>query len=274
MSKFIEDFSWIGSQENFIDQPNLYQIEHVIVGRYGGNSDAGQYKNEDGCLIWLDKKEDWEFAILLDAHNSSESAEIIIEQFISHKNDIKYLLSLPVNQKMFKSIEEKILSIFQSEKFLTVCRNITGETACLIVVRKEKYVWWFSVGDCVLFLFHQELAALGQYQINQRQFYEWIGQVNTFEQDVPCYSIGIKELRKGENRLFLTTDGLIECPNEPYSTPVNIYNSFLSSQDKESIESMLKNIRLNGVRDSTTIVFWKIHISKEATRASDHEASS
>ncbi|MFJ7731993.1 protein phosphatase 2C domain-containing protein [Lysinibacillus sp. NPDC097231] len=274
MSKLIEDFSWIGSQENFIDQPNLYQIEHVIVGRYGGNSDAGQYKNEDGCLIWLDKKEDWEFAILLDAHNTSESAEIIIEQFISHKNEIKHLLSLPANQKTFKSIEEKILSIFQSEKFLTVCRNITGETACLIVVRKEKYVWWFSVGDCVLFLFHQELAALGQFQINQRQFYEWIGQVNTFEQDVPCYSIGIKELRKGENRLLLTTDGLIECPNEPYSNPVNIYNSFLNSKDNESIESMLKNIRRNGVRDSTTIVFWNINISKEATRASDQEASS
>ncbi|MGE7693280.1 protein phosphatase 2C domain-containing protein [Lysinibacillus sp. NPDC094177] len=274
MSEIIEDFSWIGSQENFIDHPNLYQIKHVIVGRYGGNSDAGQYKNEDGCLVWIDEKADWEFAILMDAHNTAESAQIIIEQFINNKNEIKHLLSLPANHQNFKRIEEKILTIFLSEEFLSVCKNITGETACLIVVRKDKYVWWFSVGDCVLFLFHQELAALGQYQLNQRQFYEWIGQVNTFEQDVPCYSVGIKELRKGENRLFLTTDGLIECPHEPYSNPINIYNSFFKSKDKESIWSMLKNIKKNGVRDSTTIVFWKVDISKEATRASNQETSS
>lgn len=273
MNDSIEDFSWIGSQDNFVDHPNLYQINHVIVGRYGGNSDAGQYKNEDGCLVWLDEKQDWEFAILLDAHNTSESAQIIIEQFFYYKDEIKHLLSLPTNHQTFKRLEEKILTIFQSEEFLSVCRNITGETACLIVVRKDKYVWWFSVGDCVLFLFHQELAALGQFQLNQRQFYEWIGQVNTFEQDVPCYSVGIKELRKGENRLFLTTDGLLECPHEPYSNPINIYNSFFNAEDQECIWSMLKNIKKNGVRDSTTIVFWKVNIAKEATKASNQEAN-
>jgi len=271
MNKSIEDFSWIGSQDNFIDHPNVYQIKHVIVGRYGGNSDAGQYKNEDGCLVWLDEKQDWEFSILLDAHNTSESAQIIIEQFFYYKDEIKHLLSLPTNYQTFKRLEEKILTIFQSEKFLSICRNITGETACLLVVRKDKYVWWFSVGDCVLFLFHQELAALGQFQLNQRQFYEWIGQVNTFEQDVPCYSVGIKELRKGENRLFLTTDGLLECPHEPYANPINIYNSFFNAEDQQSIWSMLKNIQKNGVRDSTTIVFWKVNIAKEATRASNQD---
>lgn len=67
-------------------------------------------------------------------------------------------------------------------------------------------------------LFHLELANLGQYQVNRRQFYEWIGQANTFDQMVPCYSRGIRELRKGINRVLLTTDGLVECPNEPSLT--------------------------------------------------------
>jgi serine/threonine protein phosphatase PrpC len=270
MNKHIEDFSWIGSQKNFIDKANIHQLNHIVVARYGGNSNAGQYKNEDGCLVWLNEKEDWEFTILLDAHNTSESAEVIVEQFVNESSQIKHLLSLPTTQQTFKRFEEKILNIFQSEEFLSACRNVTGETACLIVVRKDKYVWWFSVGDCVLYLFHKELAALGQYQLNQRQFYEWIGQVNTFEQKVPCYSVGIKELRKGENRLFLTTDGLIECPNEPYSNPINIYNSFFNSNDDESnIRSMLKNIKDNDVRDSTTIVSWNVIILKEATRPSE-----
>ncbi|WP_221563185.1 protein phosphatase 2C domain-containing protein [Alkalihalobacillus sp. TS-13] len=269
MNNIIQDFCWVGSQENFVDNSNVHQLNHVTVGRFGGNSDTGQYKNEDGCLVWVNEKEDWEFTLILDAHNTAESAELILEQFIHERFQIKPLLSLPTTQQTFKRLEEKIVNMFQSEEFLSACRRVKGETACLIVVRKEKYVWWFSVGDCILYLFHPELAALGQYQLNQRQFYEWIGQVNTFEQAVPCYSVGLKELRKGENRLFLTTDGLVECPNEPYSDPRNIYNSFFNSKDDESIQSMLKNIQDNGVRDSTTIVCWKVNILKEATRPSD-----
>ena len=122
---------------------------------------------------------------------------------------------------------------------------------------------------CGKIRFYNDLAALGQYQLNQRQFYQWIGQVNTFEKEVPCYSLGIKELRKGENRIFLTTDGLIECPNEPYSNPVNIYNAFLNPNDDETIiKSMLKNIKDHDVRDSTTIVSWKANILKEGTKPS------
>lgn len=269
MNNSIKDFSWVGSQENFVDCENIQHVNHIIVGRYGGNSDAGQYKNEDGCLVWLNKKEDWEFVIALDAHNTAESAEKIVELFENEKIQIKNILSMMISQKTFKTLEEKIVSMFQSREFLSTCRNVQGETACLIVVRKDKYVWWFSVGDCVLYLFHPELSALGQYQLNQRQFYEWIGQVNTFEEEVPCYSVGIRELRQGENRLFLTTDGLIECPNEPYSNPKSIYDTFVNSKEEESIITLLQNIKENNVRDSTTIISWKVKILKEATLPSN-----
>ncbi|WP_374966584.1 protein phosphatase 2C domain-containing protein [Lysinibacillus sp. RS5] len=273
MNDHFKDFSWVGSQENFVDQVNIQHIEHIIVGRYGGNSNAGQYKNEDGCLVWFNEREDWDFVIVLDAHNTAESAERVVALFENEKSHIRHLLSMPTTQKTFKMLEEKVLCMFQSKEFLSTCRNVKGETACLIVVRKDKYIWWFSVGDCVLYLFHPELSALGQYQINQRQFYEWIGQVNTFEQEVPCYSVGIKELRQGENRLFLTTDGLIECPNEPYSNPTTIDHAFFHSKDEESIKSMLKNIQENNVRDSTTIISWKVNILKEATIPSNQHAN-
>ena len=159
--------------------------------------------------------------------------------------------------------------MFQSKEFLSICKNVRGETACLIMARKGKYCWWLSVGDCIFYLCHPELSTLGQYQVNQRQIFEWIGQVNTFEQDVPCYSVGIKELRQGENCFLLTTDGLIECPNEPYANPKDIFNSFVFPHDDESIRSILRNIQANNVRDSTTIVFWKVTISKEATKPSN-----
>lgn len=269
MNNNIKDFSWVGSQENFVDRENIQYLNHIIVGRYGGNSNAGQYKNEDGCLVWFNENEDWEFVIALDAHNTAESAEKVLGLFENEKAEIKHLLSMATSQKTFKTLEEKIISMFQSREFLSTCRNVQGETACLIVVRKDKYIWWFSVGDCVLYLFHPELSALGQYQINQRQFYEWVGQVNTFEQEVSCYSVGIKELRQGENRLFLTTDGLIECPNEPYANPKNIYNSFVNSNEEESIKTLFQNIQENNVRDSTTIISWKVNILKEVTLPSN-----
>ncbi|WP_409368664.1 protein phosphatase 2C domain-containing protein [Lysinibacillus sp. 38-6] len=269
MNNFFEDFSWVGSQKDFVDHINIQPYHHMIVGRYGGNSSAGQTKNEDGCLIWCNNEEDWEFAIILDAHNTAESAEIIVELFNAKKIQIKNLLASSVTQQLFQKLEEKIVKMFQSREFLAACRHVTGETACLIVVRKHKYVWWFSVGDCILYLFHPELAALGQYQLNQRQFYEWIGQVNTFELAVPCYSVGIRELREGENCILLTTDGLIECPNEPYSNPRNIYNTVTSMKDEESILYMLNTIQNNNVRDSTTIVFWKINCIEKATQPSN-----
>lgn len=93
MNNDFKDFSWIGSQENFVDKINIQRIKHIIVGRYGGNSNAGQYKNEDGCLVWFNEKEDWEFAIVLDAHNTSESAESVLELFEIEKPQIsKYYL--------------------------------------------------------------------------------------------------------------------------------------------------------------------------------------
>lgn len=253
-----------------IDEPDTIQIGKIVVGRYGGNSSSGAYKNEDGCLVWFNEQLDWEFAIILDAHNTAESAELIIKLFESADPELKYLLSLPASHQNFKMIEEKVLSLFQSERFLQACRNVTGETACLIVARKDQYVWWFSVGDCVLYLFHEELVALGQYELNQRQFYEWIGEVNTFELDVPCYSVGIRELRTGKNRLLLTTDGLIECPDEPYAKPERIYDSFSDTMEDESnITSILETIRNHNVRDSTTIISWDVDVTKEATRPSD-----
>ncbi|MBT2663291.1 protein phosphatase 2C domain-containing protein [Bacillus sp. ISL-45] len=270
MNKRSQEFSWVGSQVNFVDQLNTVKLGEIVVGRYGGNSSSGSYKNEDGCLVWLNEQQDWEFAILLDAHNTAESAELVIKLFEIAESEIKHLLSLPAKHLTFKKIEEKVLSLFLAEEVLSACRNITGETACLIVARKGQYVWWFSIGDSVLYLFHEELAAMGQYQLNQRQFYEWIGEVNTFELDVPCYSVGVRELRTGKNRLFLTTDGLIECPNEPYADPASIYHSFNDTQaDEGIITSMLETIKDQQVRDSTTIITWNVDVFKEATMPSD-----
>lgn len=268
MRNSFKEFTWVGSQDHLVDKINVQRINQVTIGRFGGDSTAGQYKNEDGCLIWVDDKREWEFAILLDAHHSAESAELVIALFTIKRTDILAAFSMPLNQ-CFKILEQVVLDLFQGEEFLSSCRKIKGETACLIVARRNKYIWWFSVGDCISYIFHPELASLGQYQMNQRQYFEWIGQINTFEQPVPCYSSGTRELRKGTNHIFLTTDGLIECPNDPFSNPKEIYNVFLNSEEEESIKLLLQKIQENHVRDSTTIISWKVDVINNVTRPSN-----
>ncbi|WP_407268827.1 protein phosphatase 2C domain-containing protein [Radiobacillus sp. PE A8.2] len=268
MTNPIIEFSWVGSQRNFVDDMNIKNFNQISLGRYGGNSSTGQYKNEDGCLLWIDIKQNWEFVVILDAHNSAESAELVIKQFSKYKTYIQSLFFLSYEQTL-KRLEGTILNLFQEEQFLAECQKIKGETACLIVLRKDKYVWWFSIGDCISYLFHPEFSKLGQYQINQRQFYEWVGQVNTFEQVVPCYSSGLRELRKGKNRILLTTDGLVECPNEPFSNPKAIYDIMKNHQIKDGIMALLETIKENNVRDSTTIISWEVNIIKDVTIPSD-----
>lgn len=263
-------FSWVGSEDDFVDQPNVLQLNHIVVGRHGGNSTAGQSKNEDGCLVWFSREEDWELSVVLDAHHSAESAEVVLELFRQEESVIRRLLALPVVHHAFRGLEEKLLNMFQSEDFLATCRKVKGETACLIAARKGAYVWWLSVGDCLLYLFHPELARMGQYQLNQRQFYEWVGQVNTFEQEVPCYTSGSRQLRKGENRLFLTTDGLVECPGAPYSDPSQIAQAFDGGVPAaDAVHFLLETIRQNGVRDSTTLITWDIKVTRDAVQPSD-----
>lgn len=254
-TKSSSEFSWVGSKRHFVDDPDIIQISNIVLGRFGGNSKAGQSKNEDGCLIWVDDLNDFEFVMILDAHNTAESAELVIEAIESHKNVIHSILKKPVNPG-FYNLQEYILSIFKNSSFKNACKKIKGETACLITVRKNNFLWWFSIGDCLLYLHHPELAALNEYQQNHRSFYEWVGQVNTFELPVPCYSTGCKELRSGKNHIFLTTDGLVECPNTNFDSPKEIFNYFHRKTNENAVKELLSCIQRKNVRDSTTILSW------------------
>ncbi|WP_317851915.1 protein phosphatase 2C domain-containing protein [Planococcus sp. 4-30] len=265
----MQKFSWVGSEGTYIDQPDVQRLQHAVVGRFGGNSAAGQTKNEDGCLIWIDEKEEWEFVMVLDAHNSAQSAELVIRQIEKHRTSIALLLSGKVSVEVFNQMERKLMQLFQEDGFKEACRHVQGETACLIAVRKGKYLYWFSIGDCLLYLFHPELAAFGQYQLNQRQFYEWVGQVNTFEQEVPCFSSGIRELRQGKNQLLLTTDGLVECPNAVFAEPESIWQQCRDVDTADGVAALLSIIQKNHVRDSATVVSWTVEIGEPASFASN-----
>ena len=124
----MNNLSWVGSEKDFVDERDVRWINRVVVGRFGGNSSAGQTKNEDGCVIW--QHEDWEFAAILDAHKSAESAELVIDTLEQHKEDFVEILEMKGSLD-FKCLEVKLLEIFQSEQFLDKCRRVTGETTVI-----------------------------------------------------------------------------------------------------------------------------------------------
>lgn len=255
-------YFWVGSDEPFVDMKQMDQIGRVTLGRFGGCSRSGQYKNEDGAAILIG--DDWEMTVVLDAHKTADSAALVLQQLAQHESRFRTDLDAPLTDA-FQRIETTVLDFFQDPDFLAACATLQGETACLIAVRKGRFIWWFSVGDVVLYLFHPELMKMGQAALNQRQFYEWIGRANTFALPVPSYTRGVRELRQGENQLFVTTDGLLECPGTPFANAMQIEETLRLGGVKE----LLSTIEAQGVRDSTTVVTWTVTIDERVTQPSD-----
>ncbi|PFK31245.1 protein phosphatase [Bacillus cereus] len=232
---------------------SVKQYGDIALGKYGGNISAGAKKNEDGALIWSNK--DWEFAMILDGHNSAESVALVIHTIQNNYEKIKVLLEEPI-ETAFRSLEQYLLNLFQSHSFKQSCQQVQGETACLICVRKENYIWWFSIGDALVYVLHEELHKLGQYALNQRHFYEWIGQVNTFSLPVPCYSSGIRELRTGKNRIVMVTDGVLECGERRYENSHHLYEDMYENNLELTtcVQNVLKHVHHQLGRDSATII--------------------
>ncbi|MEL3971431.1 protein phosphatase 2C domain-containing protein [Rossellomorea oryzaecorticis] len=263
----MHEFSWAGSQEHYVDQVQVKSINDIVVGLFGGNSSAGQFKNEDGCLVWSSPGE-WEFVIILDGHDTAESVELVLETLENNKSQVFEIFKQETHETL-RSLQDFFIDTFKSDNFREKAKNIQGETACLIVYRKENHLWWLSIGDCILHLFNRELSALGEFQQNHRSFYEWIGNNSTFNKAIPSYSTGIKELRSGENHIFLTTDGLIECPNTHFEEARFILQEFSEGTLEDGVYNLMNEIKRNQVKDSTTIVTWKTFNNLDATIPSD-----
>ena len=254
----VVSFRWVGSDEPLLDQPTLAECGSVVIGRYGGRTDAGARTNEDGALVWCDPAGAWEFAALLDAHFSAESAELILATLESERPRLLAALALPV-ESAFRALHETLLAIFSDEAFRAACREVYGEASCLIVARKGAYVWWFSVGDCLGYLLHPETARLGQFVLNQRVFFQWIGQHNTFDQPVPCYTTGTQRLYRGETLIALSTDGVFESVPVFYDEPASLLDLLASDETlAQGVSRVLAAVHDAYGRDSATLVVWRV----------------
>ena len=257
--------SWVGGYDPHFDHVQITKCANAELGVFGGSTASGAVHNEDGALIWTDVAQGWTFAAVLDGHAGFDSTEAVIRLIESARPAIAKLLDEPVNVA-FPSIEKYLNDALRSEEFVEECQQLTGETAVLICAQKGGYLWWMSIGDNLLYVLHPELARLGQYTVNTRHFFQWVGRVNSLMLDVPAFTSGVFELRQGLNRILLVTDGLLEFGSRPFESGPHLLASLGEPESEEgAVLPPLRAVQDGEGKDSATIVSWDVHVERAAS---------
>lgn len=252
----MDSCSWSGSQQTYLDKPTILPVGRVSIGLYGGNAGRGAKKNEDGALAWVGK--DWVFAAVLDAHASAESTDAVLGLLAEHKSALLPMMT-DGRASNIPRLLSTILDVLTGSKAQERFGSVQGETACLICFQQGQFLGWLSIGDNSLYLLHPELAKLGQFTLCARNYFEWIGQRDSLALEVPCYSSGIRELRRGEQIVALVTDGLLEFGDRPYGHPASFADAMNASPDLgDNIKAMMLRAHASGATDSATVIAWRV----------------
>lgn len=250
----MDSYAWSGGREPCLDTPRVETIGRVTIGRYGGNTGFGAKKNEDAALVWTGA--DWVFAVVLDAHASSQSADAVLALLDANRAGLTALMGRPEPAHVIE-VQAAVtrLLLAAGERMA----QVRGETACLVCYQHGKYLMWLSIGDNQLYLLHPDLQRLGQFTLTVRNYFEWIGERSSLALDVPCFSTGIRELRQGINTIAMVTDGLLEAGDRPFDDPARVSRELLSPAGLSgSISSMLAEVHRLGGTDSATVIAWQL----------------
>lgn len=245
---------WNGEVEKYIDSIGIREIEDIWIGNFGGSSSKGTVKNEDGAIIYRLQNQGV-LAIIFDAHTSSDSVIELQKLIIELNEDIYRIGNMKDYSSLIemKKLMEEFISSNSSNEQMKCC---TGETAVLFTYQYEEYVWWLSIGDNQLYIFHEEFNSLGQYNINSRIFYQWIGRMNSINLKVPCYSTGTIELREGSSRIILLTDGILEIDKRPLENNEVLKKYICEDKLDKGIKNTLELVKRSEGKDNATIIGW------------------
>lgn len=258
----VATFRWLGAEALHLDAPAVSLCGRIAIGCYGGAIRSGADRNEDAALVWCARDGAWEFAALVDAHYSAESAALLVEALGAERDAVAAILSGPL-AAFGSALQAHLVALFASPAFRARCNAVTGEASIVLCARRDRYLWWLSVGDVVLYAFHPELARLGQFALTQRNFFEWVGERNTFDLSVPCYSTGVRELVAGATTILLATDGLFEYARSPFADPARLYRQFTAGAAgaiPDRVREALGAVHRGGGRDSATVITWRCDV--------------
>jgi len=238
-----------GYKTHYINEIQISQEGPVTLGFTGGYQNT---KNEDGAYVVHEAGA--VFTVIMDAHTGHEAIEVYMDLIQAQEGAIRQAMNLDLKSSVSQIeglMKDMLLGEFNMKKALT----LRGETAFLACLQKEGYLWWLSVGDNSLYVFHKDFSDLGQYRVNQRIFYQWTGQANALALDIPAYVQGVLELRPGSNKILLLTDGVLEIPGRPFEN-----NSYLDRLLKEgyqvAFDKILRQVLALEGRDNACLIGW------------------
>lgn len=257
---------WNGEFEKYIDSISIREIEDIWIGNFGGSSSKGTVKNEDGAIIYR-LQNHGVLAIIFDAHTSTDSV-LELQRLVLELNDEIYRIGSIKDYSSLGEIKKLIEGIINSSRSNELMKNCTGETAVLFTYQYEEYVWWLSIGDNQLYIFHEEFNSLGQYNVNSRIFYQWIGKMNSVNLKVPCYTTGTLELREGSSRIIMLTDGILEIDKRPFEN-ADLLKKYICEDVLESgLMNTLELVKKSEGKDNATIIGWDYTSVEKALRPS------
>ncbi|MBS4535705.1 hypothetical protein GOQ29_08765 [Clostridium sp. D2Q-14] len=105
-----KEFKWFGNKQMYLNEINLDNCDDIVIGRYGGNTDSGAEKNEDAVFIMSNKEFNWKFAMILDAHTTIQSANLVINTVYNHKEKLLSILNT-TKKDMFKNLQSFFFEI-------------------------------------------------------------------------------------------------------------------------------------------------------------------
>lgn len=254
----VHTFKWTGDEKAYLNEIHVETLGPLSIGLYGGNTEAGANKNENAVLAWCDPQGTWEFVMIFDTQSTIERAKFIIDIICKRKEKILQLFTYP-SHLVFHHTHMYLLSLFTDEKFIEESEQIQGQTACLICLRKGKFLYWLSVGECFVYLFHPRLLQYNQGRLNKRQCYERIGRRNIFAEETPCFTSGVRELQEETNHIVMVTDSIVECSEQILEDDHLLYQS-LYMEDNLNIKHGLEKINFWEKAKSFTIIGWSVDI--------------
>lgn len=257
---------WNGNQQSYIDQISVFQHEHITIGNFGGASSKGTQRNEDAYIVWQMGPETV-LAVLFDAHTTNESAVYWQALLLSKSETLNQICNNSVD-KAIPNIQQFFLALFSDDEVRSHSRNCIGETAMLVTLQIGAYLWWLSIGDNSLYIFHKEFNELGQFKVNQRIFYQWVGNSNSLDLEVPCYTTGTLHLRNGENKILLLTDGVLEIEGRPFEDSAHLASEINKTSMAGAVESILQTVQSVDGKDNATIIGWSQRCGHEPIRPS------
>lgn len=225
----------------------------ITLGRFGGSTASGATKNEDAAWALWDRA--WRMGVVLDAHNGSDSAERVLEILDESADGFRTVLNRNAELGV-RDVQRILDGALSSPAVLECLGQCSGETSFIAAVSVGRIVWWFSVGDCFGALIHTDTAQLGGALFTGRQYFQWVGRVNSFETPPAACSSGVIHLRTGSSRIALYSDGCVDVAGSPLGESAGVIALLSDGTPPEAVARALALAAGDYGRDSATILLW------------------